>query len=93
MNQEVFAYSRLFSFSQFEWAKMLPSAQLALNNRDSSTSGLSPFFLEQGYHVEPIQQKNHIPDKNKSRPAKQAENFLLRIREAQENASAAMAAA
>lgn len=46
MNQEVLAYIRAFiSYSQFDWAKLLPSAQLALNNRNSSISGLSPFFL------------------------------------------------
>lgn len=38
MNRKLLAYIRAFKlFSQFEWAKMLPSAQLALNNRDDST--------------------------------------------------------
>ena len=94
MNQEVLAYIRAFiSYSQFDWAKLLPSAQLALNNRNSSISGLSPFFLEHGYHVEPIQQKHPTSKVAQSKPAKLAEDFLSRLREAQEYASAAMAAA
>ncbi|KAK9234097.1 hypothetical protein V1525DRAFT_83619 [Lipomyces kononenkoae] len=28
------------------------SAMVALNNRDSSTTGISPFLLDHGYHVE-----------------------------------------
>ncbi|KAI0991886.1 hypothetical protein K3495_g16301, partial [Podosphaera aphanis] len=93
MNQEVQAYLRAFiSFSQMEWSKMLASAQLAINNRDKTSSGLSPFFLEHGYHAEPIQQARSDLERP-SPPAKRAERFLARIREAQEYAAAAMAAA
>ncbi|KAI0991393.1 hypothetical protein K3495_g16794 [Podosphaera aphanis] len=56
MNQEVLAYLRAFiSYTQYEWPSMLPTAMLALNNRDS-VIGLSPFFLTHGYHAEPIDQ-------------------------------------
>lgn len=91
MNQEVLAYLRAFiSFSQLEWSKMLPSAQLALNNRNNSSSGLSPFFTEHGYHKEPIQQKVVQNNEPKTKPHKLAEKFLMRIQEAQEFAAAAM---
>ncbi|KAI0996011.1 hypothetical protein K3495_g12171, partial [Podosphaera aphanis] len=94
MNQEVLAYLRAFiSFSQLEWAAMLPTAQLALNNRDSSTSQLSPFFLTHGYHVDPVQLKPQTTNRATSTPAKRAERFVNRLVEAQEFASAAMAAA
>ncbi|KAI0992243.1 hypothetical protein K3495_g15943, partial [Podosphaera aphanis] len=93
MNQEVLSYMRAFiSFSQLEWSTMLPSAQLAINNRDNSSSGLSPFFLEHGYHAEPVQLVS-TPTDATSTPAKRAEKFMKRIQEAQEYASASMAAA
>ena len=94
MNQEVLAYLRAFiSFSQYDWVKVLPVAQLAINNRDNSGSGLSPFFLQHGYHAEPIQQKSATSNKGSSNAIKRAENFLNRLREAQDHAAAAMAAA
>ncbi|KAI0992229.1 hypothetical protein K3495_g15957, partial [Podosphaera aphanis] len=94
MNQEVLAYLRAFvSFSQMEWALMLPTAQLALNNRDNSTTNLSPFFLSHGYHADPIQLKPQRVDNASSPTAKRADKFLDRIRQAQEFAAAAMAAA
>ncbi|KAI0997026.1 hypothetical protein K3495_g11161 [Podosphaera aphanis] len=94
MNQEVLAYLRAFiSFSQLEWASMLPTAQLAINNRDSTVSNLSPFFLEHGYHDDPIELKSPPIKGTKSTPGKRAENFVTRILEAQEFAAAAMAVA
>ncbi|KAI0993856.1 hypothetical protein K3495_g14328 [Podosphaera aphanis] len=72
---------------------MLPTAQLAINNRDSSTSTLSPFFLELGYHAEPVQLKLVSTSESLSTRAKRADKFVDRIQEAQEFASAAMAAA
>ncbi|KAI0993224.1 hypothetical protein K3495_g14960 [Podosphaera aphanis] len=93
MNQEVLTYLRAFiSFAQLEWPSLLPSAQLAINNRDSTVTGLSPFFLEHGYHIEPIQLKPPPTEKARTNPAKRAERFMNRIREAQEYAAAAMAA-
>ncbi|KAI0991093.1 hypothetical protein K3495_g17094, partial [Podosphaera aphanis] len=94
MNQEVLSYLRAFiSFSQLEWASMLPSAQLAINNKDNASTGLSPFFLEHGYHIDPIQQIQPNTSEHKSTPSKRAEKFMSRIIDAQEYASAAMAAA
>ena len=80
MNQEVLAYLRAFiSYSQFEWSTLLPTAQLAINNRNNSTSGLSPFFLEHGYHVEPIQQISSERPNPLTEPAKRASKLLTRI--------------
>ncbi|KAI1006411.1 hypothetical protein K3495_g1803 [Podosphaera aphanis] len=94
MNQEVLAYLRAFiSFSQMEWVSMLPTAQLAINNRDSSVSKLSPFFLTHGYHAEPVQLMSAEDKTPLSVRAKRAVKFVERIQEAQEFAAAAMAAA
>lgn len=92
MNQEVLAYLRAFiSYAQFEWASMLPTAMLAINNRDTSL-GLSPFFLTHGYHAEPVAQVTPAL-KRRSEPKMAAEKFVSRIHEAQEFAQAAMASA
>ncbi|KAI0994170.1 hypothetical protein K3495_g14012 [Podosphaera aphanis] len=94
MNQEVLAYLRAFiSFSQTEWSSMLPSAQLAINNRDNSSTGLSPFFLEHGYHVEPVQLAAPVNKEALTQPEKRAEKIMSRLQEAQEYAAAAMASA
>jgi hypothetical protein len=90
MNQEVLAYLRAFvTYSQMDWPQLLPTAMLALNNRDSSITGVSPFFLTHGYHAEPIQQVTRQAPKLS--PAAEAERFLQRIHEGQEYAQAAMA--
>ncbi|KHJ34060.1 hypothetical protein EV44_g2434 [Erysiphe necator] len=64
---------------------------LALNNRTSASLGMSPFFAEHGYNIDPIEQVE--PLSKPSEPAKRAQAFVNRIREAQELAQAAMASA
>ena len=93
MNQVILAYLRSFiSYAQLEWPKLLPTAQLAINNRDSSITGLSPFYLQHGYHIDPIQQIS--PDTiSKSSPSKRADKFIKRLKAAEDYAAAAMAAA
>lgn len=97
MNQEIYAYLRAFiSYAQFDWPKLLPMAQLAINNRDSSI-GMSPFFLTHGYHVEPIQQQqielSNEERKKLSPPEKLAQDFVERIKLGEDFAAAAMASA
>jgi hypothetical protein len=54
INQEVQAYFKAFiTYAQFDWPKLLSTAILAFNNRDTFL-GISPFFLIHGYHVNPI---------------------------------------
>lgn len=92
MNQEVLAYLRAFiSYAQYEWPSLLPSAMLALNNRDTSF-GLSPFFITANYHAEPISLVQPSTEKL-SNPAKRARDFVNQLTNAQEYAQAAMASA
>lgn len=50
-NQEIKQYLRMFiDYRQTDWAKHLPIAEFALNNRAHSTTGYSPFFLLYGHH-------------------------------------------
>jgi hypothetical protein len=56
MNQVLEPYLRAFiDYAQDNWARLLPIAELAINNRDSVLIGVSPFFLSHGYHVEPLE--------------------------------------
>lgn len=92
-NQEVLAYLRGYvAYTQLDWSSLLPGAMLAINNRNSSSIGLSPFFLQHGYHLSPIQQVE-ISEGAASEPRKRAEDFVQRLKEATEFAQAAMAAA
>lgn len=51
MNKEVAQYLRLFcSQRQDDWANLLPLAEFAINNRQSGTTGYSPFWLMHGYN-------------------------------------------
>lgn len=94
MNQEVLAYLRAStSFAQLDWPNMLPSTQLPINNRDSSVSGLSPFFLENGYHIEPIQQVLLQEKAPISALERRTDRFMNRLKEAHEYATVARASA
>ncbi|KAL5606185.1 uncharacterized protein BROUX77_003378 [Berkeleyomyces rouxiae] len=91
MNQEVLAYLRAFiTYSQYDWPDLLPSAMLAINNRNTST-GMSPFFLTHGYHVSPIQQVIADQALHGVLEATDAEKFVQKLREGWELAQAAMA--
>ena len=92
-NQEVLAYLRAFiTYTQENWAQLLPGAMLAINNRDSTVTGLSPFFLLHGYHVDPIQPVEE-PTAPPSPLTGKAEALVQRLRDAMNFAQSAMAAA
>ena len=94
MNQTLEEYIRLFcSYAQDDWAILLPSAELAINNRDATSTGVSPFFLSHGYHVEPFAfETEELRPIGKS-PIQIGEGILHRLREARNWAQAAMATA
>lgn len=55
MNTTIQEYLRAFvDFAQDDWSQSLYIAELAINNRDAASTGVSPFFLMHGYHVEPL---------------------------------------
>jgi hypothetical protein len=79
-------------YSQEDWKALLPVATIAINNRDSSSTGLSPFFFTHGYHVDPIGIEE--VDLDNLRATERAGNgFVDRLAEATNWATAAMAAA
>jgi hypothetical protein len=94
MNQTLEEYIRLFcSHAQDDWAELLPSAELAINNRDATSTGVSPFFLDHGYHVEPFAFETEELRSTGKSPIQIGESILHKLREARNWAQAAMAAA
>ncbi len=68
LNQEVEVYLRAFC-SQWRdnWVKWLPIAEYALNARQHSATGHSPFFLTYGYKLQfhvPANPDTYIPAAN-----------------------------
>lgn len=95
MNQTVETYLRTFTNgSQDNWADLIPMAELAINNRDAHSTGVSPFFLTHGYHVEPLQLEEAPRNIQEPRgPIQQADLIVRQLREAREWAQTSMAVA
>ena len=50
-NQTWEQYLRMYcSYQQDNWSDLLPLAEFAYNNASSTTTGVSPFFANKGYH-------------------------------------------
>ena len=50
-NQTLEQYLRIFcNYQQDNWYTLFPLAEFAYNNTPSSTTGISPFFANKGYH-------------------------------------------
>lgn len=96
MNQEIEKMIRIWAtYTQENWSTLLPIIMGAINNRESSSTGLSPFFFMHGYHNEPIQlvEERTIQHRTKKDGEVLAEDFLKRLQEATEWAQAAIAMA
>ena len=91
-NQKVEAFIRIFcNYAQSDWKELLPSAQLAWNNRDSASTGVSAFFLNHGYHVDPLDWPEEPQETQGATPIQQAERIVSKIKQAEEWAQTAMA--
>jgi transposase InsO family protein len=92
MNQEIQAYLRAYvSYLQKDWGDFLPAAQLALNNRESAAMKISPFFVEHGYHVEPLSVDDPVEPARDPAEGK-ADALLSRLQEVTEYMQAMIAA-
>jgi hypothetical protein len=50
-NQTLEQYLRIYcNYQQDNWAKLLPISEFAYNNAPNTTTGVSPFFANKGYH-------------------------------------------
>jgi len=56
MNSTVEAYLRAYiAWDQKDWAKHIGMATIAIKAREAAATKMSPFFLQHGYHVDPLQ--------------------------------------
>jgi len=95
MNSTMKAYLRTFcNHAQDDWYDALPSAQLAIIGRDVASTGISPFFLEHGYAIEPLdfQLAPPAPSMHTS-PIEQANELVRKLQQGREWAQTAMAEA
>ncbi len=94
-NQELEHYIRCFAtYRQENWDELLPIAELCANSHASSSTGFSPFFLQHGYNLDPIplNSMEQTPTSERSPQAK-AEMLVMKLRDAQAMAQAAIATA
>ena len=42
-------------WAQHNWASLCPLAQIAIRGRDATLTKVSPFFLQHGYNIDPLQ--------------------------------------
>lgn len=90
-NQEVQAVLRvMLSFSQFEWPDHLPACQLALNNRDSSVTGISANMALHGFNMAAIQDSSPIGPSTTSAKGR-AQAFLQHLKNGTDLTQAAIA--
>lgn len=95
MNQTLEAYLRTFvDFDQDNWVELLPFAELAINNRDAASTGVSPFFLSHGYNVELTQVSyDDLSTREGESPVQKADRIIGQLKRATEWAQSAMAVA
>ena len=98
MNAVVEAYLRAYvQWDQKNWVKFLGMAMIAIRGRQATSTGVSPFFLQHGYHVDPIEL--HSPSTsqeysvNERDGKKTAEEIIEKFKQVFELAQASMAEA
>lgn len=93
MNRTVAGYPyRFCNHQQSDWADQLPMCELSINNRASSTTGVSPFFLTDGFHVDLIELPVIMRSEDSTlSPAQRAEQIVAKLAEVREHAESSMA--
>jgi hypothetical protein len=93
MNATVETYLRSYvCYDQGDWDKLIPIAELAINARTSSATGVSPFFLTHGYDLSPFNLTEDLPEQSANQsPIQIGENIARTIKEAMDWAKASLA--
>jgi predicted aspartyl protease len=95
MNSTMKAYLRTFcNHAQDDWYDTLPLAQLAIMGRNAASTGVSPFFLEHGYEIEPLDLQLEPPaPSTHTSPIERANELVWKLQQGREWAQTAMAEA
>jgi hypothetical protein len=76
MNARVAAYLRAFcNWNQLNWKNNLGMAKIAITAREAQSTRMSPFFLQHGYEVDPIQIAVQYGPENQSRGKRIQEEY------------------
>ena len=97
-NQVLEAYLSAFvAYTQDDWAEHLPSAELAINNRNATSTGISSFFMTHGYNIDPIQIDEALGERDgrarNMSPIARGEQVVKKLKDARDWAEAAIAVA
>lgn len=78
---------------QDDWSDWLPAVQLALNGRDSTTTGVSPYLLSHGYPLQVLDDTMDAVTTVKARtPVQVADNIVTKLRDVTQWAQTSMSA-
>jgi len=80
----------MVNFEQTNWPQCLPACQLALNNRTSSVTNMSPNLLLNGFHAD-LLERIPVPSISQNTPQGRAVHFLDHLKQGTELAQAAIA--
>ncbi len=84
------------TYTQEDWAEYLPSAKLAINNRNAALTGISPFFITHGYNVDLIQINEQLEERDENArlsPVARGEQVIKKLLNVRNWAEATMAVA
>lgn len=93
MNETAEGYLRRFcSYQETDWSDWLSICELAVNNRDATATGVSPFFLLHGYTVGPMElpQLPHA-DTPATTTRDSAERIVQKLADARQHVESSMA--
>jgi hypothetical protein len=100
MNSTWETYMKAFvDWAQHNWAPLCPLAQIAIRGRDATSTKVSPFFLQHGYNIDPLQlevpagadRRRYTAHERSDR--EKAESIVAKLRHLVELAQASMAQA
>jgi len=94
-NQEVETFLRTFTaYYQNDWDQLLPMAQISLDNKPATSTGVSPFFLSHGYDATEIVLPEDLKTPNpQGTPQSRANAVVEKLTDARDFAESALAAA
>ena len=94
MNQNVEGYIRSYvDYFQEYWAFLTGLVELAINNHDSASISISPFFIYHGYYIDPVELDTREPIGTTQTLKEKGKSIVQKLREVWDWAKASMAMA
>lgn len=84
-NADIEAFLRMYlNHHQNNWNAILPCCEQASNNRISSSTGSTPFYLTHGYDLEPIQLSESVVNRPAKSRIARGEQIVKKLKDAQD---------